>query len=78
MTDLLSINIFILDDDEDDYISIKDMLREDKEAKYQLNWADNYCDGLYDVRSGGHHVCLLDYRLDVDYAQGYGISRRSL
>lgn len=63
MLDLKSIRILIVDDDEDDYIIIRDILSEVPEVQYQIEWADKYSLGLKLLTEKSYDACLLDYRL---------------
>ncbi len=55
--------ILLVDDDEDDFIITRDLIGRISDRRYQLEWVDNYTDGLAAVQRGEHEVCLLDYRL---------------
>lgn len=55
--------IVLIDDDEDDYIELKDIVSEITRTKYELVWKPSFEDGLAAVLSGGFDACLLDYRL---------------
>ncbi|HYH03725.1 MAG TPA: EAL domain-containing protein [Bacillota bacterium] len=63
MLDLKLLRILIVDDDEDDYIIIRDILSEVTEVQYQIEWADNYSLGLQLLTEKTYDACLLDYRL---------------
>jgi signal transduction histidine kinase len=59
-----TIRVLLIDDDEDDYITIRDLLlSEIDHGKYTLTWKSNYQDGIAALRSSKFDVCLLDYRL---------------
>jgi len=58
-----TINVLLIDDDEDDYILTRELLSEVKVGKYTLDWASSYEAGLQAIGRGEHHVCLVDYRL---------------
>lgn len=55
--------ILFIDDDEDEYVNIRDIFQEIKTSKYQLTWKSSYNDGLQALKSDLFDVCLLDYRL---------------
>jgi len=57
------IHVFLVDDDEDDYVLTRDLLAEAVEARFELEWADTYEAGLEAMERAQHHVYLLDYRL---------------
>jgi two-component system, cell cycle sensor histidine kinase and response regulator CckA len=55
--------ILLVDDDEDDYIILRDLIGRISNRRYQLEWVDNFEAGLAAVHRGEHDICLLDYRL---------------
>jgi two-component system cell cycle sensor histidine kinase/response regulator CckA len=55
--------ILLVDDDEDDYIIVRDLISRIGNRRHQLEWINNYDAGLAAVRRGEHDICLLDYRL---------------
>jgi hypothetical protein len=55
--------ILLVDDDEDDYIIVRDLIARIGDHPHQLEWVNNYDAGLAAVQRGEHDVCLLDYRL---------------
>lgn len=57
------LNILLIDDDEDDYVNLKDIFQEINGTKYDLTWKSNYKDGLTAIKENSYDVCLLDYRL---------------
>ena len=58
-----NIRVLLVEDDEDDYVLIKDLLSEVPGKRFDLEWTGNYDDGLEAIESQRHDVCLLDYRL---------------
>jgi two-component system, cell cycle sensor histidine kinase and response regulator CckA len=71
------VRVLLIDDDEDDYIITRDLLddlqiagnngRFHDEIGFELDWVDNYEDGLNTIKLGQHDVYLVDYRLgEVD------------
>lgn len=58
------LRILLVDDDEDDYILVRNMLSEALASKHQLEWLPTYDAGLEAMKQGQHDVYLLDYRLD--------------
>lgn len=57
------IRILLVEDDDDDYLLVKDLLAEIKNSRYQLQRARSYDEAL-DLESPDKvDVCLLDYRL---------------
>ncbi len=57
------IRVLLIDDDEDDYIITKDLLRNLSNRNYQLDWLDNAEVALPKMASNQYDVYLLDYRL---------------
>lgn len=55
--------ILLIDDDEDDYVNIRDLLSEITRTRYKLTWKSSYEEGLQAIKSEGFDACLLDYRL---------------
>lgn len=53
----------LIDDDEDDFINIRDLLREIKSLKYVITWKPSYHEGIKALQEKNHDVCLLDFRL---------------
>lgn len=56
-------NILLIDDDEDDYIHIRDLLSDVMSSKYKVTWKSNYHDGRKALYEQNFDACLLDYRL---------------
>ncbi|MBB4636680.1 PAS domain S-box protein [Longimicrobium terrae] len=66
MTNLIvdpPIRVLLVEDDEDDYLLTRGLLRDVEGAAFQLEWAQTYAAGLQAVRGGEFDVVLLDYRL---------------
>ncbi|MFZ7111029.1 MAG: ATP-binding protein [Desulfatiglandales bacterium] len=57
------IRVLLIEDDEDDYILVRDMLRDISGGKYQLQWVTCFEDTLHNLHVPESDVCLLDYRL---------------
>jgi signal transduction histidine kinase len=53
----------LVEDDEDDYVLIKDLLSEVPEKSFNLEWTHDYDAGIEAIGSERHDVCLLDYHL---------------
>jgi len=58
-----AIKVLIVDDDEDEYILIEDLLSEIDRVRYDLTWAQDYDSALEKIESGDFDVYLFDYRL---------------
>lgn len=56
-------HILLIDDDEDDYVNIRDLLAEISRSKYKITWMHSYKNGLEALYKSQFDICLLDYRL---------------
>ena len=57
------IRVLLIEDDEDDFVLTRDLLREIDPARYDLEWVRNFDQARARVVNNAHDVCLLDYRL---------------
>ena len=57
------LSILLVDDDEDDYLIIRDMLKTALPVPVKLDWIDNFDDAVEKIASNGHQVYMIDYRL---------------
>jgi signal transduction histidine kinase len=57
------IKVLLVEDDEDDYVFIRELLSEVKDAKYILEWVPTYDKALERMAYTENQVCLIDYRL---------------
>lgn len=57
------LRILVVDDDEDDFILTRDLLREADPDGYRCDWAPTYEAGRDALRRGEHDLALVDYRL---------------
>src|SRR5918998_1235348 len=55
------LRVVLVEDDEDDYVIIRDLLSEI--GQYELEWVSSYDGALNALEREEHDVCLLDYRL---------------
>ena len=58
-----NIRIFLVEDDEDDFIIIRDMLLDIPHWRCHLDWVSTVSQAMERVASSDYDVCLLDYRL---------------
>jgi len=58
--------VFLVEDDEDDYILTREFLAETQKGGFQLDWVATYEAGLEAMRRQQHDVYLVDYRLGKD------------
>jgi DNA-binding NarL/FixJ family response regulator len=57
------IRVLLIDDDEDDYIIVRDLLSDISSIEFTLKWVSDYGAALDSMLSGEFDVGLLDYRL---------------
>ena len=57
------LRVLLVDDDEDDWVLVRDALLEAAPNRYVLDWAATWEDGLVATARGEHDVYLIDYRL---------------
>lgn len=58
-----NINILIVDDDEDDFFLISDLLKDLPEHSFHFTWAKSFDDGLKEIKQKDLDICLIDYLL---------------
>jgi signal transduction histidine kinase len=63
------IRILLVDDDEDDYVVLREMLSHIKDWRVRVQWVSSYDQALKTIESDLYDLCLMDYRLD----QGTGL-----
>lgn len=75
------LRLLLIEDDEDDYIIIRDFLNEDRQLQYQLDWISDYGEALTTIAQQAHDLYLIDYRLGAEngldliaQAKGFGIT----
>jgi signal transduction histidine kinase len=59
------IKVLLVEDDEDDYVFIRELLSEVKGAEYILEWMPTYDKALEKMACTENQVCLIDYRLGL-------------
>jgi signal transduction histidine kinase len=57
------IRVILIDDDEDDFVLIRDLLADSSFRNYEISHVTNYEQGLVDTCSGNYDIVLLDYKL---------------
>jgi diguanylate cyclase (GGDEF)-like protein len=57
------LSILIIEDDEDDFVMVRDLLAESKGTKYDLQWVSTYNEALEAINGSKHDLYLFDYRL---------------
>lgn len=53
----------LIDDEEDDFVILRDLFEEIPRCKYKINWKSSYKEGLEALHKHSFDACLLDYRL---------------
>ena len=57
------VKILLIEDDEDDYSMVRELLSGLSRADFSLEWVKTYGEGLKELCQAGHDAYLLDYRL---------------
>ena len=60
---MLVIKTLLIEDDEDDYVLIRDLLSEVEKVHFTVDWIPHFEKAIRALKHGGHDICLLDYRL---------------
>jgi len=58
-----TIHVLVVDDDEDDFILVRDMIAEGSEATFAVDWVSDYGAALERLCLGAYDICLMDYYL---------------
>lgn len=59
----LTYNILLIDDDEDEFIILDDLLYDIPDKEYKIDWVTNFDEALSLLESNQYDVALVDYRL---------------
>lgn len=59
-----NLNILLLEDDENDYLLIHDLLKQIYGAEFHLGWASTYAQGEQMVSARHYDIFLVDYQLN--------------
>ena len=62
-TSLPPVKVLLIEDDEDDFVLIRDFLSEIRGGEFTLDWVHEYDKALEAFSGQSHDICLLDYRL---------------
>lgn len=57
------IRMLLVDDDEDEYVFMKDLLSEVPNSHYDLDWTPSYDEALKKIKEGNYDMCFIDYKL---------------
>jgi DNA-binding NtrC family response regulator len=58
-----TVRLLIVEDDEDDFLITRDLLADQDNTPVEVEWAEDYEQGLEGIRGQRHDVYLVDYRL---------------
>ena len=58
------IKILLIDDDEDDFIMIRDFLSDFEAGSFSVDWVPDFKEAIRVLNDNKHDICLLDYRLN--------------
>jgi diguanylate cyclase (GGDEF)-like protein/PAS domain S-box-containing protein len=58
-----AIKVLLVEDDHDDFVITRDILRRAPRVRYELSWASGYDEALEAIARNEYDACLLDYRL---------------
>ncbi|MBI3135733.1 MAG: hybrid sensor histidine kinase/response regulator [Bacteroidetes bacterium] len=61
-----AINILMIDDDEEDFIIVKDLFAQIPNYLFHVTWAASYNEGVNLITEKQHDLYLIDYRLGPD------------
>src|SRR5260370_42424196 len=61
--DGLPLRVLLVDDDEDDFVITRELLREISPDRFSLEWVANYDDAIQAIERRGHELYLFYYRL---------------
>ncbi len=57
------IKILMVDDDEEDFIIVRDIVGDIDRCKYTVEYSPSFEEGIKAIKEGKHDVCLIDYQL---------------
>ena len=58
----MEIRVLLVEDDEEDYVLTRKLLKDNTTTTFEVTWAQTYEEGLAELEHT-HDVCLVDYRL---------------
>jgi DNA-binding response OmpR family regulator len=59
------LRVLLIEDEENDYILVKDLLSDISSTRFHLDWISSYEEAVAEICRLHHDVYLLDYRLGV-------------
>lgn len=63
MPNAQTIKVLVIDDDEDDFFIIQDLLKQLGPNRFSVDWAPNFDKGFEQICEKGHHIYLIDHLL---------------
>ncbi|MBL4833470.1 MAG: EAL domain-containing protein [Pseudomonas sp.] len=60
------LRLLLIEDDEDDYLILRELLADVPDQHFRVDWVSSYETGLEQASGGEYHVLLVDYRLGAD------------
>lgn len=63
MLNVQNIRVAIIDDDEEDFFIISDYIRAIEGSNFQIDWCNNYREGLEKINAREYDIYFIDYRL---------------
>jgi signal transduction histidine kinase len=57
------IRILQVDDDEEDFLLIEDLLRDISRQLYTIEWAPDFDDAMHKIKTAEYDICLVDFML---------------
>ena len=57
------VHILLVEDDEDDYLIVKDLLSDIEETTFQIDWVSEYDEAKQRIHPHRYDIFLFDYRL---------------
>ncbi len=70
------VRVLLIDDDQEDFLLISDMLAEAENTRFKLDWVKTYEEGLEAICRGEHDVYLLDYFMGTH--NGLGLLKKAV
>lgn len=58
--------ILMIDDDEEDFMIVRDIIHEIDHHKYTIDWVSSYEDGLKTISEKRHDIYLVDFRIGIN------------
>jgi len=58
-----AVRVLLVDDDEEDYLIVNELLQSSHFGRFDLSWAPTYERGMEAIRTSSYDVCLIDFRL---------------